>query len=123
MNISQIVKGVSKDEPVEVNEKGGAQSKVLYATHLVDPLAFFEMCKVLDEGDKKYRHLGGWENWRNIPIAEHLNHMIIHAYAYLAGDTSDEHLSHIMCRAMFAQGVALQNEEYHQQRINILEGK
>jgi len=30
----------------------------------------------------------------------------MHVYAYLAGDRSDEHLSHIMCRAMFAQGVA-----------------
>ena len=35
--------------------------------------------------------------------------MIIHAYAYLAGDNTDEHLSHIMCRAMFAQAVEIDN--------------
>jgi 2-hydroxychromene-2-carboxylate isomerase len=35
--------------------------------------------------------------------------LIMHAYAYLAGDRTDEHLSHAMCRAMFAQGVALQD--------------
>lgn len=102
-----IVAGVSKDEPIMVNEKGGGQSRVHYRFDLLDPKAMFEMTKVLKEGADKY----GDDNWRLIDIRDHLNHMIIHAYAYLAGDASDEHLSHIMCRAMFAQGVALQTDE------------
>jgi hypothetical protein len=101
-----IVAGVGKDAPTVVNESGGKQSGVLYDFTLADPKAMFEMTRVLHEGAEKY----GRENWRLIPIEEHLNHMIIHAYAYLAGDKSDAHLSHIMCRALFAQGVAVQTE-------------
>jgi hypothetical protein len=70
---------------------------------LLDGPAVFSMAKVLAEGAAKY----GAENWRQIDVRDHLNHLIIHAYAYLAGDESDDHLSHVMCRAMFAQGVAL----------------
>ncbi len=98
-----VVEGVGRDSPTVVNEKGGKQSKVLYRFDLLDPGAMFEMTKVLKEGAEKY----GDNNWRNIPVEDHLNHMLIHAYAYLAGDKSDEHLSHIMCRAMFAQAVEL----------------
>lgn len=101
------VAGVGKDAPTVIGASGGKQSQVLYDFTLADPKAMFEMTKVLHEGALKY----GRNNWRLIPIEEHLNHMIIHAYAYLAGDTSDEHLSHIMCRALFAQGVAVQTEE------------
>jgi hypothetical protein len=103
----ELVKGVGKDAPTVENEKGAKQSKVLYRFDLLDPKAMFEMTRVLEEGAKKY----GEDNWRGIDIRDHLNHMIIHAYAYLAGDQSDEHLSHIMCRAMFAQAVALQEEK------------
>jgi hypothetical protein len=96
------VAGVGTDAPTVVNELGGKQSQVLYRFDLVDPQAMFKMTEVLKQGFDKY---GGDENWRKISVREHLNHMLIHAYAYLAGDTSDEHLSHIMCRAMFAQAV------------------
>lgn len=101
------VKGVGKDEPTVTNPAGGKQSKVHYRFDLLDPKAMFEMTKVLHEGAQKY----GEDNWRLIDVADHLNHMLIHAYAYLAGDTSDEHLSHILCRAMFAQAVAVQDSK------------
>ncbi len=102
-----VVQGVGKDEPVVTNEKGGGQSKVHYRLDLIDPKALFATAKVLKEGADKY----GAENWRLIDIDDHLNHLLIHAYAYLAGDTSDEHLSHIVCRALFALGVDLQTEK------------
>jgi hypothetical protein len=102
MSISgNTVNGVGKDAPTVTNENGAKQSKVLYRFDLLDPRAMFKMTEVLKEGAEKY----GEDNWRGIPIQDHLNHMIIHAYAYLAGDKSDDHLSHIMCRAMFAQAV------------------
>ncbi len=100
-DVKEVVAGVGKDAPTVINEKGGKQSKVLYRFDLLAPEAMFEMTKVLKEGADKY----GDDNWRNISVRDHLNHMLIHAYAYLAGDTSDDHLSHIMCRAMFAQAV------------------
>lgn len=98
------VVGVGGGEPIVTNQHGGQQSKVPYRFDLMDPPAMFEMARVLEEGFRKY---GGSANWRAIPVEDHLNHLIIHAYAWLAGDRSDEHLSHAMCRAMFAQAVAL----------------
>lgn len=107
MNKESVVKGVSQDEPIVVNEQGGGQSKSYYRFDLADPKAMFKMTEVLAYGAERY----GEENWRLIPIQDHLNHLLIHTYAYLAGDTSDDHLSHIMCRALFAQGVAVQTQE------------
>lgn len=104
-NTPIVVSGVSKDEPREVNEKGASQSRTLYRFDLLDPSAMFEMTKVLKEGADKY----GVDNWRGIDVRDHLNHLLIHAYAYLAGDKSDDHLSHIMCRAMFAQAVDIED--------------
>jgi len=91
------VTGVGADAPTVINEHGGKQSAVLYAFDTLDSKAMFAMCKVMKEGRDKY---GSDENWRKIPAKEHWNHMVIHAFAWLAGDKSDDHLSHIMCRAM-----------------------
>lgn len=104
--MSDISGIVSPDAPTTVNEKGGKQSDIPVRFDLIDGKALFEMAKVLDAGAKKY----GEDNWRLITVEEHLNHLIMHAYAYLAGDRTDEHLSHILCRATFAQGVSLQTE-------------
>ena len=97
------IDGVGPEAPTTTNERGGKQSHVPYRMDLIDGPAQFAMAKVLAEGADKY----GAYNWRNIDVRDHLNHLIIHAYAYLAGDTSDEHLAHAMCRAMMAQAVAI----------------
>lgn len=94
---------VGPDRPIIFNEQGGGQS-VPVRFDLIDGPALFSMVKVLEEGAAKY----GENNWRKVPIQDHLNHLIMHAYAYLSGDKSDEHLSHIMCRAMFAEAVKLE---------------
>lgn len=99
--ISEIV---SPDAPVHHNERGGGQSLIEVRFDLIDGPALFEMANVLHKGAVKY----GENNWRKIEVPDHLNHLIMHAYAFLAGDQSDHHLSHIMCRAMFAQAVELQ---------------
>lgn len=94
----------SPDAPTTINEFGGSQSDIPVRFDLIDANAMFEMAKVLDHGARKY----GEDNWRLISVRDHLNHLLMHTFAYLAGDDSDEHLSHILCRATFAQGVALQ---------------
>lgn len=103
-SISQIA---SPEAPTTTNEKGGSQSDIPVRFDLIDGKALFEMAKVLHQGAEKY----GENNWRLISVNDHLNHLLMHAYARLAGDTSDEHLSHILCRATFALGVALQEED------------
>lgn len=104
--IVSIADITSPDAPITTNEKGGSQSDIPVRFDLIDAKALFEMAKVLDHGAKKY----GENNWRQIPIHDHLNHLLMHTYAYLAGDTTDEHLSHILCRATFALGVSLQED-------------
>jgi hypothetical protein len=98
-----LLAGVAPDTPTTTNEQGGSQSDIPYRFDLIDAKALFAMAEVLDQGAKKY----GEDNWRLIPVKDHLNHLLMHAYAYLAGDTQDDHLSHILCRATFALGVTL----------------
>lgn len=86
------------------NDQGGSQSLIPVRFDLIDGKAMFEMAKVLYTGAEKY----GEDNWRLITVEEHINHALMHSYAYLAGDESDDHLSHLLCRATFAVGVSLQ---------------
>lgn len=97
---------VSPDAETTINSSGGKQSHVPVRFDLIDAKALFAMAAVLHEGAEKY----GANNWRLIPVEDHLNHMIMHAYAYLAGDKTDDHLSHALCRATFACGVSLADE-------------
>lgn len=99
-----IQEAVSPDAPVTTNGLGGSQSHVPVRFDLIDAQAIFAMAAVLHEGAEKY----GANNWRAVPVEDHLNHLIMHAYAWLGGDRSDEHLSHIFCRAMFAAGIDAQ---------------
>lgn len=105
----RISKEASPDAPTTTNEKGASQSFIEVRFDLIDGPAMFEMAHVLHQGAVKY----GENNWRGIPVEDHINHLIMHAYAYLSGDTSDHHLSHILCRAMFAQAVKIQEESKH----------
>lgn len=101
---SVISSVASPDAPTITNEKGAKQSLIEVRFDLIDGPAMFKMAHVLYSGAEKY----GENNWRNIPVHEHINHMIMHGYAYLSDDRSDGHLSHMMCRSMFAQAVAIQ---------------
>lgn len=107
----KVVEGVSPDEPIVVNERGGGQSRTLYRMDLIDPIAILETAKVLKEGADKY----GANNWRLIDVEDHLNHLLIHVYAYLAGDRSDDHLSHAICRSIFALGVTKQPNQHKEE--------
>ncbi|MEK5081166.1 dATP/dGTP diphosphohydrolase domain-containing protein [Solibacillus sp. FSL W7-1436] len=100
------VPGVSPDQPVVYNEKGGGQSKSPYRMDLVDPKSILEIASVLKEGAEKY----GDDNWKLISTQDHLNHLLVHVYAHLAGDESDKHLAHAACRAIFALGVELEDK-------------
>lgn len=90
--------GLEPDAPITVNKKGGKQSDTIYRCDLLDPAAMLSVCAVLNSGAEKY----GEDNWRNLSINENLNHLLMHVFAYLNGDTSDDHLSHAACRAIFA---------------------
>lgn len=112
VDISEVA---SPDAPTVTNERGGSQSHIPVRFDLIDPKALFAMAAVLHEGAEKY----GEDNWRLIDIRDHLNHAMMHINAYLAGDTSDDHLSHLLCRATFACGVALTEHEIKEEGILI----
>ena len=89
---------VGKDAPMIANEFGGKQSQVAYRCDLLPATATLAVAGVLDHGEKKY----GADNWRKISTNEHLNHAMIHAFAFLAGDKQDDHLEHAACRFLMA---------------------
>ncbi len=101
--IGSVWAGASPDTPTHTTESGGSQSDIPYRFDLIDGNALAAVATVLKQGADKY----GEGNWRLIPIRDHLNHLLMHANAYLAGDVQDDHLSHIACRAIFALGVDL----------------
>jgi len=102
--IPQPIKGVSPDAPIVTNAHGGKQSQTAYGFHLADTDAMLALAEVLQYGATRYAR----DNWRRIPAEEHFNHMLIHWYAWLKGDRSDDHLGHMFCRAMmtYATGKA-----------------
>ena len=68
--------------------------------------ALIEVSRVLEYGARRYSR----NNWRLIPFEDHLNHALIHLYAYKLGDTQDDHLEHALTRVMMA--VATGEEPY-----------
>jgi hypothetical protein len=92
------ISGIGTDAPVVTNEKGARQSRLDYRFDLIPQRAIFRLARVLDYGAKKH----GADNWRGIALADHLNHVAVHLFAYLSGDTSDDHLGHMLCRAAMA---------------------
>ncbi|MBU4567010.1 MAG: hypothetical protein KKE29_20025 [Proteobacteria bacterium] len=91
-------KGLAPTNEVVVNEAGGKNSPIPYAFHLVPPEALFALANVFGEGAKKYER----DNWHNIPAEDCINHALGHLVGYLAGDRSDDHLGHAICRIAMA---------------------
>lgn len=89
---------------------GGKQSKTPYAFHLLPISSVFAAAEVAAYGAEKYEETFSERNYTKIPVEEHVNHCIQHLYAYLAGDSSDDHLGHAIVRAMFAYDVSKKTE-------------
>lgn len=106
----------SPDAPTHTNDQGGSQSLIPVRFDLIDGAAMFEMAKVLYTGAEKY----GEDNWRLIPVNDHINHGLMHWFAYLKGDKSDDHLSHALCRATFAVGVSMQTRAVYSDHTEIV---
>ena len=87
--------GLGQDTPITSD---GLQSDIPYACHLWDPEVFLRVSAVLSKGASTY----GEDSWRKLTCEDHINHMLVHVFAYLAGDKQDDHLDHAVCRAMFA---------------------
>ena len=100
---------LSNNAPPSANENGGKQHHRPYRMQAVPPKAILEVGKV--------RHIGFTElgyddlNYKKIPLEEHIGRALTHLYAYLAGDNSNDHLSHAACRVLFALEMELDKEK------------
>lgn len=103
-----MFESLGKDAPTVTNEQGGRQSHLPFRFDLLDPHAMAALGNVLYEGAAKH----GDENWRKIPIRDHLNHLLAHVFAYMAGDESDDHLEHAFCRAMMAVALKAEGKDH-----------
>jgi hypothetical protein len=73
---------------------------------LMPGAALLHMAEIMGEGAKTH----GENNWLNGSVESHLNKMLIHALAYMAGDRTDDHIGHMAWRGMAALEVKLQSE-------------
>lgn len=105
-----VILGVQPDVPIETNAMGGKQSATPYAFHMLPPNVVFAAAEVARQGAEKYGETMLDRNYKRIPAEEHVNHAVQHLFAYLAGDESDDHLSHAILRAMFAYEVDHERE-------------
>lgn len=93
-------------DEVVANTEGGKQTAIKTAFHLIPSIVLFKIAEVLYQGSLKYET----DNWRKIPIDIHLGRSIQHIYAYLAKDKTEDHLSHALCRLMFAAAMHYDSE-------------
>lgn len=107
-NPAVVVQGIGPDAPTTTNAAGGRQSATPYRCDLLPPRAVLAVAEILHGGAEKY----GPENWRKIPVRDHLNHALGHLFAWLAGDRSDDHLGHAGCRLLFALDMARVDDEW-----------
>lgn len=92
------LKNMGPDAALVTNEQGGKQSETAYRMDLIPPSVIFSLGEVLAYGAKRYAE----NNWKLIPAKDHFNHCLVHMMGWIAGDTSDDHAGHALCRmAMF----------------------
>ena len=102
-------KALSNDAPPSVNEQGGKQHHRPYRMQAIPPKAILEVGRVRYIG---YNDLGyDDENYKLIAKEEHIGRALTHLFAYLAGDDSNDHLSHAACRILFALEIEIENKE------------
>ena len=86
------------DDVVEVVGTGGRQSPSDGRFDLIPTRAVVAMARVVQEGAAKH----GEQNWRGIPSRIHVGRALRHLLEYLAGDRSENHLSHAFTRIAMA---------------------
>lgn len=87
-----------KEGQLTTNEQGGSQSFIEADFNCIPWVVLRLLAQCLGFGKRKY----GFENWKKIPIEEHLAHAMNHINEWRAGDRSEPHLVNAMARITFA---------------------
>jgi hypothetical protein len=75
------------------------QGFVPFGYHLVPRLGLARVAATMRAGELKGRAA---EDWKEIPVEEHINHAINHLVMYLEGRSEYPHLAHAGCRVLMA---------------------
>lgn len=99
---------------IDTNGAGGKQHKRPFRSQAVMPKALLEVSKVrcIAFEEKGYAD----DNYKLIPLKDHLGRALTHIWAYLSGDRSNDHLSHAACRTLMALELYLEEEEHGKRR-------
>jgi len=86
------------EETKEMKSSGAIQNYVEESFEIIPRPTISAIARTMKEGLEKY----GYRNYMGIPKEEHIGRAIRHMYAYLDGDTTEEHLAHAITRLGFA---------------------
>lgn len=106
--------GLDDNQKVIKNDNGGIQHERPYRSEALFFKALLAVSHVRYDAvvNKGYAD----DNYKLIPMDEHIGRALTHIFAYKAGDKSNDHLAHAATRILMALELSLENEASDKER-------